>query len=83
VKTSRIRRLGRMVVIEGTISHGTPEQGTFEKFWRAAGSKFMPQQQGFGFPGGGPGFPGGGPPMPGGGPPPGMVPGGIPVGPGR
>ncbi|HKB02693.1 MAG TPA: hypothetical protein VKD90_10765, partial [Gemmataceae bacterium] len=83
VRTARIRQLGRMVIVEGTISHGTPEQGTFEKFWRAAGSKFSPQQGGFGFPGGGPGFPGGGPPMPGGRPD-GMMPGGIvPVGPGR
>jgi hypothetical protein len=83
VKTARVRRLGRMVVIEGTISHGTPEQGTFEKFWRAAGNKMMPSQFG-GFQGGPGGMMPGGPGgmMPGG-PPPGMVPGGVPVGPGR
>lgn len=81
VKTARVRRLGRLVVIEGTISHGNPEQGTFEKFWRAAGSKFQPRMGGFGGPGGmmpGGMMPGGGGPMPGG-----MVPGGVPVGPGR
>jgi hypothetical protein len=80
VRTARVRQLGRMVVVEGSISHGTPEQGTFEKFWRAAGTKFSSQQQGFGFPGGG--FPGPGGMGPGG-PPPGMIPGNVPVGPGR
>jgi hypothetical protein len=67
VKTARVRQKGRLVIIEGMISHGPPEQGTFEKFWRAAAPKFMPSQQGGPFGGGGmPGPPGmGGPGMPG------------------
>jgi hypothetical protein len=76
-RTARVYNRGRLVVIEGTISHGTPEQGTFEKFWRAIQGKFSMQNRGFGggmmpgmpgMPGGGPMMPGpgAGPPMPGG-----------------
>lgn len=69
---ARVYSRGRLVIVEGTISHGMPETGTFEKFWTAVEQHFRVQQQ-FG-PGGG--FPGGGgpgmmmPPPPGGGPPP-------------
>jgi hypothetical protein len=87
IKYARVYTRGRLVVFEGTISHGTPEQGTFEKFWRAVNGKFQTNQGGGMFPGGmGPGMmgPGGPPPgmmPPGGGPPPGMVPpGGRPPG---
>ncbi|HVK14531.1 MAG TPA: hypothetical protein VM597_37680, partial [Gemmataceae bacterium] len=45
VLTSRVRRRGKAVIIEGRISHGTPEQGTFELFWKAIQNKVIPQQQ--------------------------------------
>jgi hypothetical protein len=67
VLNARIVRRGRLVVVEGTIPHGTEEQGIFEKFWRVVGSKFQAQS-----PGGG-GF----------GPPGMMGPGMGPMGPGR
>jgi hypothetical protein len=70
-KNSRVYKSGRMVVVEGTIPHGMPEQGLFEKFWAVVGAKFRIQQTFGGFPGGG----GMGPPGPGG-------PGGIPGAPG-
>jgi hypothetical protein len=77
--TARVYNRGRLVIIEGRIPHGNPEQGIFEKFWKAVGTRFQGQNQGgFGGPGmpgmpgmpmgpGGPGGPGmpGGPPMPG------------------
>jgi hypothetical protein len=63
-RTARVYRRDRLVIVEGRISHGMPEQGTFEKFWAAVGSKFRFQQPGFGGPG--MGMPGGmGPGMPG------------------
>jgi len=72
-KHARVRRLGRLVVVEGTISHGMPEQGVFEKFWAVVGSKYKydSQQGGMGMPGmgmpgpGGAGMPGPGMPGPG------------------
>ncbi len=51
IKTGKVYRKGRAVIIEGTISHGTPEQGTFEKFWKVVGPKVIPRPQGGGFPG--------------------------------
>lgn len=73
-KTARVRVRGRLVIIEGLIPHGTPEQGIFEKFWQAISSKFQMNQFGAGgFPPGGMGG------MPGGMP----APGGMPIGPGR
>ena len=84
--SARAYRRGRLVIIEGTIPHGMPEQGIFEKFWAAVSSKY--KVGGFGGMMGGmgghgmaglaavcPGPPGGGMP----GPPPG-VPGGPPPG---
>ena len=72
--TARVYNRGRLVIIEGRIPHGNPEQGIFEKFWRAVSGKFQSQNQQFpgqfGGPGmGGPGMPMG-PGMPGGPPPP-------------
>lgn len=74
-KTARVYNRGRLVIVEGTISHGMPETGTFERLWTAIGQKFRVQAQfgGGGMPGAPgmmPGMPGapGGPPM--GGPPP-------------
>jgi hypothetical protein len=68
VRTARVRRRGKAVIIEGRISHGTPEQGVFELFWKAVGSKMVPQApQNFGGGFGGPpgmGPPGMGPPGP-------------------
>ena len=61
-KNARVRRQGRLVIIEGTISHGMPEQGRFEKFWTAVGSKYKLQSQFSGVGGIGPGI--GGPGMP-------------------
>jgi hypothetical protein len=72
--TARVRQRGKLVIVEGRIEHGTPEQGVFEKFWTAVGPKFQINQGGFGGPmmgapgmgapgGGMPGMPGG--PMPG------------------
>lgn len=63
--TARAYRRGRLVIIEGRISHGMPEQGVFEKFWAAVGPKFRIQSQFGGGMMGGMGGPGG-PPMPGG-----------------
>ena len=60
-KTARVRQRGKLVIVEGRIEHGTPEQGLFEKFWAAVGSKFQVNQPGYG----GPAMPGV-PPMPGG-----------------
>jgi hypothetical protein len=85
-RTARVRLRGRLVIIEGTIPHGTPEQGIFEKFWSAVGSKFTMNQFGGGGFGGMGGMPGGMGPGPGmgGGMPGGMpAPGGVPIGPGR
>lgn len=77
VRSSRVYNRGRLVIVEGCISHGMPEQGVFEKFWAAVGQKFRISQQ-FG-----PGFPGGGGmPMPGGPGGPGGPPAGMPM-PGR
>jgi hypothetical protein len=73
-RSARVYNRGRLVIVEGLIPHGTPEQGTFEKLWHAISAKFQIQQPG-GF--GGPG----GMMPPGGGPPPGMAP--PPPGPGR
>lgn len=76
MKTARAYRRDRAVVVEGRIEHGTQEQGTFEKFWKAIGPKVVPQPpQNFGGGGfGGPPGMGGPPPgfggPPGGGPPP-------------
>lgn len=66
-RTARVRQRGRLVIIEGLIPHGNPEQGTFEKFWKAIGPKFQYNQYGPTAPGGGPmmGMPGPGGPMPG------------------
>ena len=88
IKYARVYTRGRLVVFEGTISHGTEEQGVFEKFWRAVQGKFQFNQGGFGPPGMmGPGMmgPGGMGPMPmgpvgPGGPPPGMPMPGRPPG---
>jgi len=52
-KYARVRRLGRMVIVEGTISHGMPEQGVFEKFWTVVGPKYRYQSQFGGMLGGG------------------------------
>ena len=85
-RTARVRLRGRLVIVEGTIPHGTPEQGIFEKFWAAVGSKFQVNQFGGGGFGGMGGMPGGMGPGPGmgGGMPGGMpAPGGVPIGPGR
>src|SRR5205085_3637238 len=35
VKSARVYNNGRLVIVEGMIPHGMPEQGTFEKFWAA------------------------------------------------
>jgi hypothetical protein len=77
---ARVYNRGRLVIVEGTIPHGPPETGTFEKFWKAVGGKFQGQNQGmFGPPGMmGPGM---GPMGPGMGMP--VGPGIPPVGPGR
>jgi hypothetical protein len=78
VREARVYNRGRLVIVEGKMSHGMPETGTFEKFWSAVGSKYRIQSGGIpggGFPGGGPGMP----IMPGGA----GVPGGPPPGPGR
>ena len=77
-RSARVYTRGKLVVVEGLIPHGTPEQGIFEKFWQAIQSKFS--AGGFG---GSMGPPSMGPAPPGMGPPPGMVPGTVPVGPGR
>ena len=78
-KSARAYNRGRLVIIEGTIPHGTQEQGIFEKFWKAIQGKYSGGRQGGfggppGMPGGGmpgmPGMPGGGMPMPGGPSPP-------------
>lgn len=80
----RLKGKGKLVIVEGLIPHGTPEQGIFEKFWHAISNKFQPQNRMGGMPGMMPGMmPGGmqggmpGPPM--GGPP--MMPPGGPGGP--
>lgn len=44
-KFARVRRQGRLVIVEGTISHGMPEQGVFEKFWAVVGPKYRYQSQ--------------------------------------
>ena len=65
VLTSEVRRRGKAVIIQGRISHGTPEQGTFELFWKAVQNKVIPQPpQNFGG-GFGPGMGPGGMPGPG------------------
>jgi hypothetical protein len=76
VRNARVYSRDRLVVVEGTIPHGTPEQGIFEKFWKAVGSKVAGAGAGGGFGGPGMGMPGGGPGMgmPGGFVPPGRVP---------
>ena len=38
-RTARVYSRGRLVVIEGRSRTGPPRQGTFEKFWRAAGTR--------------------------------------------
>ena len=73
--SARVYRRGKMVIVEGLIPHGTPEQGVFEKFWQAIQGKFQVQGAGGGMMGG----PGGMAP-PGGGP---LPPGGPMVAPGR
>jgi len=73
-KSARVRQRGRLVIVEGLIPHGTPEQGIFEKLWKAISQKFQYPQNGGGgipmpgVPGGmpGPGMPGPGMPGPGG-----------------
>jgi hypothetical protein len=62
-ETARVRIRGKLVIVEGRISHGPPETGVFEKFWQAVGSKYQIQQNGGG---GMPGMPGMGGPPPGG-----------------
>ena len=78
-RSARVYTRGKLVVIEGLIPHGTPEQGVFEQFWQAIQQKFQVQQfgmGGFGGPGGMMGPPGmGGPGLPGGMPGPPMAPG--------
>jgi len=78
-KSARVYRHDRLVVIEGTIPHGTQEQGIFELFWKAVGSK-VAGGGGFSGPPGMPGMPGMGPPGmgPGMGMPGGFVPPGAP-----
>ncbi|MSR53863.1 MAG: hypothetical protein EXS09_11330 [Gemmataceae bacterium] len=44
-KHARVRRLGRLVIVEGTISHGMPEQGLFERFWTVVGTKYKSASQ--------------------------------------
>jgi hypothetical protein len=83
-KTARVRSRGpndRLVIVEGLISHGTPEQGVFEKLWKAIGPKYQTNQGGGMAPMGGMGMPAMGPGGPGG-PVPGAPPVGVP-GPGR
>lgn len=70
-KTARVRTRGRgdrFVIVEGLIPHGNPEQGIFEKLWKAIGPKYQMNQGGPTGPGG-MGMPGmqggGGAPMPG------------------
>jgi len=79
-ETARVYNRGRLVIIEGRISHGPVETGTFEKFWKAVSGKFQNQgmfgPQGMMGPGMGPMGPGMGPGMP-------IGPGMPPVGPGR
>lgn len=51
VKNGAVRIRGKAVIVQGRISHGTPEQGVFEKFWKAVATKVIPQppqQQGQG-----------------------------------
>jgi hypothetical protein len=63
VRYARVRQRGKAIIVEGQISHGTPEQGTFELFWKAIQNKVIPQQP---YPGQfGPGGPGGMGGMPG------------------
>jgi hypothetical protein len=61
-KTARVRQRGRLVIVEGLIPHGNPEQGIFEKLWKAIGPKFQFNQGGGMAPmpgmGGMPGMPG-------------------------
>jgi len=66
-RTASVRNHGRFVIVEGLIPHGNPEQGTFEKLWKAIGPRFQTNMGGPTGPMGGMGMPGmgGGAPMPG------------------